>query len=142
MYVTHGDLVDPLLVTFQREKKKKYKVVKTADGVELKRVKPLGTGGKPAYVMVMLTELCSLGLSKEAGHIVFDLIPFVDWNTGRLVKNGKALTQDKMRGCLDIGKVKLKTVLKELRAKNVIEYKSKAYYMKRNVIKKGGSYED
>ena len=123
--------------------KKKYVARKNAEkqDIEIKTIIPKGTGGKPAYVMLMIEEVSRINVSIEAKGMILSFITCLEWNTGRIInqRSKKPMTISMMAECLGIGKVKVKRILKELINTKVMRYdkKKKSYLMSRKFIKKG-----
>lgn len=136
----------PLFALWNSPKAKRRYTLKKKDEVqdiEIKPVVPRGTGGKPVYVMLMVEEVSKINASIEAKGTILALINCLEWNTGRIYRprDKKSMTLAMLAAHLNIGKVKVKSIIKELTDANVVWYdkKTKAYYMNRKFIKKGVS---
>ena len=120
---------------WHRQRKRKYKV-DSKGNIE----PPKGTGGKRAYVMFMLDkadviEGCSIG----AQGLLLQLLYHVEWHTNKLVdkRSKKPLTCKSIAEKNLISVSTIKRCLRELRDKGLINYHDKAYYLDRNIVKKG-----
>lgn len=123
--------------------RKRFTIKKNTEdqGIEIKPVALKGTGGKKAYVMLMIKETSKINVSIEAKGAIMGLIDCLEWNTGRIYRprDKKAMTMAMLADHLNIGKVKAKSIIRELTTANIIRYdkRTKAYYMSRKFIKKG-----
>jgi hypothetical protein len=131
------------LIDYKKERNK-YKIrngsVESTETVKIERTPPKGTGGEPAYAMLMLTEMGEHELSLDASGLLMKFILYnLEWNTGRLIRkrDKKPLTRGMISDQYGIGKQRLKKLLSEM--SDIVEYssKSKAYYIKRKYVKKG-----
>lgn len=133
---------EPLYALFNSLKnRRKFKVNKD-EIATIEEELPRGTGGKPAYVMLMSNVFDVVDmLSADACGLLMKLIPCVEWNTSRLIRqrDKKPLTQKMMRRQFRIYDKKLKSLLRELQKHKLIYYNSKAraYYMDNDLIRKG-----
>lgn len=130
-----------------KKAKEKYRVQETG-GEEVARIekrKPKGTGGKPAYAMLMLAEFekCVDKISVEAAGLLLKLAPCLEWNTGRIIckHSGMSMTQQAMSRRFCIKKARLRSLLAELAKAGVMSYNAgkRAYFASGNFIKKGMS---
>lgn len=130
---------------------KKYRKTKTENGdIVFRKVEPRGTGNKETFVMLMpnaLNELRKKELSLEAFGFLLKIIDCIEWNTGRIVRKRdmKPMTIEMLSKYINKGKIKTKSIIKELREKGVLFYlqKEKAYYINYDYMRKGAiSNED
>jgi hypothetical protein len=137
----------PLYSFFNTEKlkklKEKYSVKQTENGFVIEKRNQKGTGGKPAYVSVILNEFGKTRrkLSFESIGFLMGLVECIEWNTGRIIRNhdGVPMTMKMICSYLDIGQVKFKKLMSELSENNVINFnhKKKAYFVNQNILRKG-----
>lgn len=146
IFVNAPDTETPMYVLWNSNKlAKKYKIKEQDGECIIEKVKPKGTGGKPAYLMLFQGSLDKVEeLSAEAAGLLLKLLPCVEWNTCRLIqkKDKKSLTRQLMSEKFSIGILKLKKQLSELTNKGFIEYRNKAYYLNEAFVRKGGSHEN
>jgi hypothetical protein len=116
--------------------------IQDASGFAFMPVPSTGTGGKEAYVMLMLTEFEKLpNMSLEAKGMIMSLINCLEWNTGRIIRQRDKLsiTKEMLIGMLKIKPWTVRKALKELSGFKILRYdrKQKAYFMSHKFIKKG-----
>ena len=114
---------------------------------ELTKVKPKGTGGKPAYAMVMLKNSEILAkLSANAMAIFVIGMLNIEWNTSKLVdkRSKKAITAEDISKDIKVSLRTAKTAIKELTDADIISYNknTKAYYFNKNILRKGAVYDE
>jgi hypothetical protein len=134
--------VDPLytLIDFKKEKSK-YRIEQSGEEIaRIERVTPKGTGGEPAFAMLILSSISKHDLSIDASGLLMKFIlNNLEWNTGRLIRkrDKKTLTKQMISEQYSIGKIRLKNILSEL--KGIVEYRPrfKAYYVNHNAVRKG-----
>ena len=143
IYVSLPDSESPLYTFWNNKRvKRKYILKKTEEKLlEVKPVIPNGTGGKEAYVMLMIKEVSAIDVSIEAKGAILGFISCLEWNTGRICRQRdmKSMTLPMIAEHLGTGRVKAKGIMKELVAVKVAWYdrKKKAYFMSRKFVKKG-----
>jgi hypothetical protein len=145
IFIGVPDAKDALYVFYKSKAKPindKSEKVETETGFEFKSIPADGTGGKEAYVIVMLSRLEKIStLSIEAKAIIFDLLGCIEWNTGRLIRqrDKTSLTIKMIARMSNMGIKKARKTMSELKDNNVIRYeiKDKAYYLSRHFVKKG-----
>lgn len=136
---------EPLYALFNSRKNKgNFRVTEDDKVSTVEKRLPKGTGGEPAYVMIMLKEYKNIkGLNIEAKGLIMGLIPCLEWNTCRLVRqrDGKSLTRKMISRMFGIGFNRTKDLLSQLIDKKVLKYdvKTQAYYMDNRIIRKGVS---
>jgi hypothetical protein len=123
-------------------KREKAEKTQTENGFNFESIPSAGTGGKEAYIMVVLSKFEKIpDLSRDAKAMIFDLFGCVEWNTCRLIRQRDkiSLTKAAIAEITKMGLVKTKKTLSELIKNNVIRYdrKQKAYYLSRHFVKKG-----
>jgi hypothetical protein len=128
------------LINLKRERHKHKVKLCEVDVVKIEKVIPKGTGGEPAYAMLMLAEIEKHNLSLDASGLLMKFTLYnLEWNTCRLVRkrDRKPLTREMMSEQYEIGKQRLRKILSEL--VEIVEYRreGRAYYIKRKYIKKG-----
>ena len=144
IFVSLPNSDSPLFALWNSPKtRRKYIINKDIErqDVEIKPAVPKGTGGKKAYAMLMVEEISKIDASLEAKGAILSLISCLEWNTGRIYRprDKKSMTLTMLSDYLNIGKVKAKSIIKELTAAKIIRYDriTRAYYMSRKFIKKG-----
>ena len=144
IFVNTPDVETPLYALWNSKRetrKRKIKVIDGGETVKIEKVAPKGTGGEPAYIMIMLKEIENLKISLEASGLLLKLFKSIEWNTGRLIRKRDkiALTKEMIAEQFGIGRVKTKKLLAELTDNKVLRYdrKTKAYYLNKNVVRKG-----
>jgi hypothetical protein len=143
VFVNIPDIEKPMYALWNSRKQAKRHKVKTQSDTEVKieTVIPKGTGGEPAYAMIILNEIEKLKISIEASGLLLKLFSCLEWNTGRLIRkrDNVSLTVDMVMEQFDLGKRKTKTLLAELNKCGATRYdpKTKAYYLNGNIVKKG-----
>lgn len=145
IFIGIPDAKDALYVFYKSKVKPvndKSEKVETETGFEFKTMPAEGTGGKEAYIIIMLSRFEKIPfLSIEAKSIIFDLLGCIEWNTGRLIRQRDkiSLTIKMIAGMSNMGIKKARKAISELKDSNVIRYESKdkAYYMSRHFVKKG-----
>lgn len=143
IYVSLPDSESPLYTFWNNKRvKRKYILKKTEEKLlEVKPVIPNGTGGKEAYVMLMVKEVSAIDVSIEAKGAILGFISCLEWNTGRICRQRdmRSMTLPMIAEHLGTGRVKAKGIMKELVAVKVAWYdrKKKAYFMSRKFVKKG-----
>lgn len=125
---------------------KKYKMNVESGEVTFELITPKGTGGKESYVMLMpnsVTDLNKSQISLDAAGMIFRLIDCIEWNTGRIYRkrDKKSMTINMLSSFLNIGKLRAKTIIRELTKLGVIYYdnKNKAYFFNAKYIRKGAT---
>lgn len=140
------DFEKPMYALWNCKKEAKRHRVKRVNEFEytVEQVKPKGTGGKNAYVMVILSELEKIeDLSIEASGLFLKLFSCIEWNTCKLIRkrDNVALTQRMIAQRFNIGTGKVKHLISQLTSANVLKYdnKEKAYFINQDLVKKGWS---
>lgn len=143
IFVNIPGVETPMYALWNSKKDAKANSVKITDaGYVIEKVKKKGTGGKHAYVMLVLNELeGAKKISIEASGLLLKLLPYIEWNTLRLVRNRDkaSLTQQMIADDFGIGTNKTKKLMSELCKGGVVEYRNKAYFVKDTLIRKGRS---
>ena len=148
IFVSLPDREKPIYALWNSRKSvNNYKKKEDEDGgVTFERVSPSGTGGETAYVMLMdyaILELNKRKISLDASGIIFKLVSYVEWNTGRLCRkrDGMALTRRMMFEILDVSRQRFNSAIKELKNLNVLyyDYKKQAYFINSKYIRKGAA---
>jgi hypothetical protein len=144
VYIGLEDTINPMYVFFNSPRiknKHKRKIRKTEDGYVIEQCLPKGTGGKPAYVMMMLDEILKADLSLDAYGLLMYLVMHMEWNTGRIIRqrDKKAMTREMMVKEFRVSCKRLKGMLREVRDKGVLHYdtKTRSYYLDKKYFKKG-----
>jgi hypothetical protein len=118
----------------------RYEKMQDASGFVYTPLPPAGTGGKEAYVMLMLAEFEKLpGLSLEAKGMIMSFLPCIEWNSGRLInqRDKIPLTKDKVGKKLKLNPKTVKKIIDELVSANIIKHQNKEYFISRDFVKKG-----
>jgi hypothetical protein len=144
IFVGYPDFNKPLYSFFNSSKsKKKYLIKQTAEGFVIERKKLKGTGGKPAYVSLMLSEFekAQKKLSHISAGIFIKLSNNIEWNTGRLIRtrDGSPLTKKMISEMFSLNDWNVRLLLKEFSNAGVITYdrKKHAYFVNPNILRKG-----
>lgn len=137
VYVSHPEIEEPIYPGLFYHKQPKPKKRGSRQ-----------TGGAKPYVMLMMQALSELSPvpSLEARGAIVGLINFIEWGTGRIYRprNGKSLTAAMIAEVLKVKPKRCRRFIKELSAAKVLSYdrKERAYFMSRDIIKRGGRYEN
>lgn len=137
--VSVPDIGKPLYELWHKRKRNKVEVSKV-DKVNGKVGK--STGGKKAYVKVMLRECKGLNDAPlDVKGAVFSLFDYIEWNTGRLrnKRTGKSLTVPAMGEIFKTGAVKTRRLINDLKGLNVMTYdtKHRFYFVNPSMFAKG-----
>lgn len=110
---------------------------------------PRHTGGKRPYIMLMQDrEDIVKGLSLDASGLFLKIMfgGYVEWHTGKVIcrRTKEPMTKDKIGKTFGIGKVRIKALLGELTAKDVLHYdkKERSYFVDRRLAKKGSGQDE
>lgn len=131
------------LYAFYNSKTKHVKCEKVQDssGFAFTQLPAAGTGGKDAYVMLMVAEFEKLtNLSLEAkGMLLSFSTAYLEWNTGRLIRqrDKTPLTKNKMCKLFNLSPGTVKKIIDELISAGAVKYENRQYFMSRKLIKKG-----
>ena len=104
--------------------------------------KPKHTGGKPAYLKLMLAELAEVTekLSEKELGTVLKLAKYIDWHTGVLInaKTKMPLTAEELERILGCSRATLTYRLNNLKQAGVIEADSEGRFIfSRDLLQKG-----
>jgi hypothetical protein len=104
--------------------------------------KPKHTGGKKSYIMLMIEELKKHeNLSLEAQGFIYKMLTHIQWNSTLIIdtRNKKPLVIDEMVTILGIGRNKTLSIIKELKAADLLVKDKDGYKVSPNLMQKGGA---
>ena len=146
VYIGIPEAKDTLYAFYNSKNKHvKYEKIQDTSGFSYYQPPAAGTGGKEAYVMLMIAEFEKLPyLSLEAKGMIMSFLNCLEWNTGRLIRQrDKApLTKNKISKMLNISPGTVRKIMNELITAGIIKYENNQYFMSRKFIKKGAGLNE
>lgn len=147
IFVSLPDCEKPLYALWNSRKEAKRRKKTEIEGeIVFEKVEPKSAGNKETYVMLMpnaIEGLSKKNVSLEACGFLMKITDCIEWNTGKLIrKRDKVpMTFDMIAKHIKAGKLKTKSIIKELSESRVLFYvkSERAYFISPDYMRKGGN---